>query len=206
MKKILGLLLVFTVLLTSCAKNNEETLPPTDTKETKTTENIEPVEKSVLEINGNDVLIGESGLKFTIPENYVQYSDEEVLETLEYGNEALSSEMTEEEKTLYLDSTLVFENSENYNSIQLMLDSTVGEITLEEFTEILSNPLAEETTVEKIEIEGIPANLTKYKLNLEEEELFYTEIALVKGNDAFIAIFTTDNEGSMDNLIDNFSK
>ncbi|HHX70971.1 MAG: hypothetical protein WAO56_11010 [Miniphocaeibacter sp.] len=206
MKKILGLLLVFTLLLTSCTNNNEKSLPATDSKETEATENIEPIKKSTFEIKDNDVLIGETGLKFTIPENYKQYTNEEILETLELGNEALGSEMTEEEKTLFLDSTLFFENNENFSSIQLMLDNTVGKITLEEFIEILEDPTAEDVSVENIEIEGIPAKLTKYKLAFDDEELFYTEIALVKGDDAFIATFTTDNENSMDNLIDNFSK
>lgn len=101
MKKILGLLLVFTLLLTSCTNNNEKSLPATDSKETEATENIEPIKKSTFEIKDNDVLIGETGLKFTIPENYKQYTNEEILETLELGNEALGSEMTEEEKHFF---------------------------------------------------------------------------------------------------------
>lgn len=222
MKKKLSILLILILFTTSCNrydnKSNKDNSKPTNpTEETAVTENKKNKEDknimentSVLTYNETEhnVTIGDLNIKFNIPENYRILTDEEILSSLKSGKNKFGEGTTETNKELYLKMTSMFIDDNTKDSIQLVLDNSDKDITLDKLTDVIiesfSNVTAEQLSVANVNIQDIPGKTINYKVDLDNITLYYSYILLVKDKNAFIVTFTSENEINIDNYLNNF--
>ena len=215
MKKIIILILITISIFTGCnqSKNNVDNtdmaMPTEDIKEEETIPE-DKLNTGVLIDEDNIVTIGDLGLKFSVPLQFTKISREEVLKALEEGNEKSNTEMTDEEKEIFLNSTFTFVDSKNGDNLKLTLDNSSDNISLDNLSNILitssDNMSIAELESKDIIIENIPARIIRFKDLDNNSSLYHSYIILTDKNSAFIVSFLTQDKIDMSNVETYFSK
>lgn len=218
MKKIFILFLVLILSLTGCNRYEKKIKDKPTDPVVESDISTEPTERAILENTAtleynkdeNTVNFGDINLKFKVPTGYRLLEDEEMLKALKNGNGAFGENASETDKELYLKMTSMFIDDETTDSIQLVLDNSLEDITIDELSSIVSESFANvastEISVVNTTVKEIPAKTLSYKVTLEDMTLYYSYIILVKDGHALAATFTSENEINIADYLSNFTE